>query len=69
MICKMDYTITSIGFWFYGNLQGKRQECEWLKHPPLVCAHAGDTSKAPPNTVCSTSPPSSLSVNFKFYFL
>ena len=25
--------------------------CGWLRHPPLVCAHGGDSSNASPNTV------------------
>lgn len=64
--------VISPQLYFYTKLllsQGKKQECEWLNHPPLVCAHAGDTSQAPPNTVCSTSPPSSLSVNLKSHFI
>ncbi|ESW20626.1 hypothetical protein PHAVU_005G002500 [Phaseolus vulgaris] len=27
--------------------------CRWLNDPPLVCAHGGDSSKAPPNTMAS----------------
>ncbi|QCD95355.1 glycerophosphoryl diester phosphodiesterase [Vigna unguiculata] len=28
-------------------------KCRWLNNPPLVCAHGGDSSKAPPNTMAS----------------
>ncbi|KAJ7552350.1 hypothetical protein O6H91_06G051600 [Diphasiastrum complanatum] len=31
--------------------RGGRQECVWLQGPPLVCAHGGDSSRAPPNTL------------------
>eukprot|EP00250_Pteridium_aquilinum_P015075 c22362_g1_i2 orf=102-482(+) len=27
------------------------RKCSWLQNRPLVCAHGGDTSSAPPNTV------------------
>jgi len=30
--------------------QSKEQDCKWLSQPPLVCAHGGDSAKAPPNT-------------------
>ncbi|GAA0176320.1 phosphodiesterase [Lithospermum erythrorhizon] len=29
------------------------RRCSWLKTPPLVCAHGGDSSKAFPNTVAA----------------
>lgn len=29
------------------------QKCDWLHHPPLVCAHGGDSTLAFPNTVNS----------------
>jgi len=48
--------VISPQLYFYTKLllsQGKKQECEWLNHPPLVCAHAGDTSQAPPNTMAA----------------
>ncbi|MCO5603352.1 hypothetical protein L7F22_057502 [Adiantum nelumboides] len=28
------------------------RKCRWLWNRPLVCAHGGDTSSAPPNTTC-----------------
>ncbi|KAL1212493.1 Glycerophosphodiester phosphodiesterase GDPD4 [Cardamine amara subsp. amara] len=27
------------------------QKCDWLHHPPLVCAHGGDSTLAFPNTI------------------
>ncbi|XP_010427964.1 PREDICTED: glycerophosphodiester phosphodiesterase GDPD4-like isoform X3 [Camelina sativa] len=27
------------------------QKCDWLHHPPLVCAHGGDSTLAFPNTM------------------
>ncbi|XP_024535025.1 glycerophosphodiester phosphodiesterase GDPD4-like isoform X2 [Selaginella moellendorffii] len=39
-------------FFFYSRLnQEGSKECEWIEKPPLVCAHGGDTSRAPPNTL------------------
>ncbi|CAI0428641.1 unnamed protein product [Linum tenue] len=29
------------------------RKCGWLNHPPLVCAHGGDTTNAFPNTVAA----------------
>ncbi|XP_028800346.1 glycerophosphodiester phosphodiesterase GDPD4-like isoform X2 [Neltuma alba] len=29
------------------------RKCAWLKDPPLVCAHGGDSSKAFPNTIAA----------------
>ncbi|CAN1336092.1 Glycerophosphodiester phosphodiesterase GDPD4 [Linum perenne] len=31
--------------------QMQSRKCGWLNHPPLVCAHGGDTTNAFPNTV------------------
>nr|XP_029118412.1 glycerophosphodiester phosphodiesterase GDPD4 isoform X1 [Elaeis guineensis] len=31
--------------------QIRSRKCGWLKDPPLVCAHGGDSSKAAPNTM------------------
>ncbi|XP_038890900.1 glycerophosphodiester phosphodiesterase GDPD4 isoform X6 [Benincasa hispida] len=31
--------------------QMQQRKCKWLNHPPLVCAHGGDSSKAFPNTM------------------
>ncbi|XP_008459510.2 glycerophosphodiester phosphodiesterase GDPD4 isoform X1 [Cucumis melo] len=31
--------------------QIQQKNCNWLTHPPLVCAHGGDSSKAFPNTM------------------
>ncbi|XP_031741802.1 glycerophosphodiester phosphodiesterase GDPD4 isoform X2 [Cucumis sativus] len=31
--------------------QIQQRNCKWLTHPPLVCAHGGDSSKAFPNTM------------------
>ncbi|KAL3689223.1 hypothetical protein R1sor_015532 [Riccia sorocarpa] len=28
-------------------------DCDWLEKPPLVCAHGGDASNAPPNTLAA----------------
>ncbi|KAL2631389.1 hypothetical protein R1flu_016075 [Riccia fluitans] len=28
-------------------------DCDWLENPPLVCAHGGDTSNAPANTLAA----------------
>ncbi|KAG9136684.1 hypothetical protein Leryth_004465 [Lithospermum erythrorhizon] len=33
--------------------QMRMRRCSWLKTPPLVCAHGGDSSKAFPNTVAA----------------
>ncbi|CAM6119412.1 unnamed protein product [Calypogeia fissa] len=30
-----------------------QSDCKWLKQPPLVCAHGGDSSRAPPNTLAA----------------
>jgi glycerophosphoryl diester phosphodiesterase len=27
-----------------------KTDCEWLKNPPMICAHGGDSSRAFPNT-------------------
>lgn len=32
-------------------MQNRERDCKWLSSPPLVCAHGGDSFKAPPNTV------------------
>lgn len=34
---------------FYTQIQERK--CGWVKNPPLVCAHGGDSTKAFPNTV------------------
>lgn len=31
-------------------IQVQEQKCSWLRNPPLICAHGGDSSKAFPNT-------------------
>lgn len=31
--------------------QMQLQKCHWIRNPPLVCAHGGDSSKAFPNTM------------------
>ncbi|KAI5640293.1 hypothetical protein M9H77_00319 [Catharanthus roseus] len=31
--------------------QIRLKKCQWLRNPPLVCAHGGDSSKAFPNTM------------------
>lgn len=33
--------------------QAQSKKCGWLQNPPLVCAHGGDSSRAPPNTMTS----------------
>ncbi|XP_057857926.2 glycerophosphodiester phosphodiesterase GDPD4 isoform X2 [Cryptomeria japonica] len=33
--------------------QIQRQKCGWLQNPPLVCAHGGDSSRAPANTMAA----------------
>nr|ABR17926.1 unknown [Picea sitchensis] len=33
--------------------QAQSRKCGWLQNPPLVCAHGGDSSRAPPNTMTS----------------
>lgn len=32
------------------------RKCDWLHHPPLVCAHGGDSTLAFPNTVHTLDP-------------
>lgn len=32
--------------------QNVAKKCDWLQHPPRVCAHGGDSTLAFPNTVC-----------------
>ncbi|CAH9122482.1 unnamed protein product [Cuscuta epithymum] len=32
-------------------IQVQEQKCSWLRNPPLVCAHGGDSSMAFPNTI------------------
>lgn len=32
-------------------VQVQERKCSWLRNPPLICAHGGDSSKAFPNTV------------------
>ncbi|KAH9331433.1 hypothetical protein KI387_003541, partial [Taxus chinensis] len=29
------------------------QKCGWIQNPPFVCAHGGDSSSAPPNTMAA----------------
>lgn len=29
----------------------QQHKCGWIEDPPLACAHGGDSSKAPPNTM------------------
>ncbi|XXG86990.1 hypothetical protein AAC387_Pa11g1787 [Persea americana] len=31
--------------------QMQQRKCGWIEDPPLACAHGGDPSKAPPNTM------------------
>ncbi|XP_031121709.1 glycerophosphodiester phosphodiesterase GDPD4 [Ipomoea triloba] len=31
--------------------QVQERKCSWLRNPPLICAHGGDSSKAFPNTI------------------
>ncbi|KAG6556474.1 hypothetical protein Mapa_002419 [Marchantia paleacea] len=31
----------------------KNHDCDWLRRPPMVCAHGGDSSGAPPNTLAA----------------
>lgn len=31
--------------------QAQSRKCGWLQNPPLVCAHGGDSSRSPPNTM------------------
>lgn len=48
-----DWQGKQLGIWHTVSLrmQSKEQDCKWLSQPPLVCAHGGDSAKAPPNTV------------------
>ncbi|KAG0592296.1 hypothetical protein M758_1G235000 [Ceratodon purpureus] len=50
------FLIFSSQMYFHSKMfvnQDRERDCKWLSNPPLVCAHGGDSSKAPPNTEAS----------------
>lgn len=56
LVLLVIFLIISMQMYFHSKMsvnQRRERDCKWLSNPPLVCAHGGDSSKAPANTEAS----------------